>query len=188
MKIALMIALPTNKGFIFPPFLFSWLTTAPREQSSSARKLHWGCRERGSIPWKRCGSKGGCCSKVKWINLNLVHSRSWLLYFDKVSVHLFKRPPELSSQHRQPSRDKSTQGKAGAVHRLDSLLLRHQPHFPSGTVPDQQAQLLWQSLCAAVLLGWNSIGSLSFALWLLQPRHKLTKSSLFVPIWRLLIA
>lgn len=116
MKIALMITLPTNKGFIFPPFLFSWLTTAPREQSSSARKLHWGCRERGSIPWKRCGSKGGGCSKVKWINLNLVHSRSWLLYFDKVSVHLLKRPPELSSQNGitgSPAETRAHKGRQG---------------------------------------------------------------------------
>lgn len=110
-----------NKGFIFPLFLLPWLMSSPRGQITSARKLLWGFRERGSIPWERCGSKGahGCCSKVKWINLNLVHSRSWLFYFEKVSAHFFRLPLGLSSLIGSmciPAETRAHKGRQGWAH------------------------------------------------------------------------
>lgn len=186
MKIALMIALPTNKGFLFPPFPLPGLTTAPREQSSSARNLLWGCWERGSIPWERSGSKGarGCCSKVKWINLNWVHSRSWLFYFEKVSAHLFRLPLGLSSLNGSIGRAREGRGCTHAW-----LLAAS---FPATfSIRDSAWPTDTALLAAFVLQFWyveQSIGNLPLALSLLQMRHKLTKRSLFVPILRLLIA
>lgn len=177
MKITLIIALPTNKGFLFPPFPLPGLTAAPREQSSSARKLPWGCWERGSIPWERSGSKGaprGCCSKVKWINLNWVHSRSWLFYFEKVFAHLFRLPLGLSSlsgSMGSPAETRACKGKQGLCTCLTPCC------FPTCHI-FHQGQCLTNrhssSITAFVLqfsYAEHSIGSLPLALSLLQPRQ-----------------
>lgn len=108
--------------FIFPPFFLPWPTSSPRVQSSSASKLLWGPRERGNhLLWERRGSKGarGCWSKVKWTDLNLARSRSWLFNFEKVSACLFRLCvglSPLSGRMGSPAETRAHRGRQGRMH------------------------------------------------------------------------
>lgn len=122
--------------FIFPPFLLPWPSSSPRVQSSPASKLLWGLRERGNLLWERCRIKGACegWSKVKWTNLYLVHSRSWLFRFAKVSAHLFRRRAGLSPLSGSMDRPAETRARRGRQSCTCAWLAVPSLRFLTGTV------------------------------------------------------
>lgn len=117
-----------QQRFSFPSFSPPLTYNRPPDSKVHLQGSYCEGAGRGSIPWDRCGSKGacGCCSKVKWINLNWVHSRSWQFYLEKVSAHLFRLPPGLSSlsgSMGSPAETREHKGKQGLTHLTSCWLL-----------------------------------------------------------------
>lgn len=153
MKTALTTALSTNKGFS----LFSLLSSSFDPVPPLGCKVHLlvsYCEGsgRGATSWERCGIKGACegWSKVNQTNPYLGHSRSWLFHFAKVSAHLFRLCAGLSPLSGSMGRPAETRAHRGKQSCTRAWLTAAFLPFLTGTVPGQQAQLLQQSLPAAV--------------------------------------